>query len=188
MKHNFQRALAYLLFLPCLGCKPGGLSATPRRYSVEQLVVLIQELEPWSASKDYSTDGWKRAVRAAKVIQKSNPTTVEEALGEYSKRYADHVNADHLEMSKPFLLMRLVFQLPEPSPKDPGLEVFCWNQAASIMNDDGTFNASWPLRWVNGKPTLVQQCEGANGLPYPARGEYRKLMKTFTMRDLGPDR
>jgi hypothetical protein len=158
------------------------------RYSDEQaktqtrveVVQLISSIEPWRASGRYSQKAWDQAIQVARILQKTDPDIVGQALDDYVSANISAVRGDYEENSKPFLLLRLMFDLPQTnaSGSEAGwLRV--WRYSGS--NPPA---ASWPIGWTNGQPFLLEPWQGSYGKPYAARAEYDRFRRSFPLRRL----
>ena len=153
-------------------------------YTKWKLKRQFQKIEPWMASTNYTTGGWKQLVKAAKAFQNASPKLAGEALNDYLRRYAKNPSQLPAEQGKVFLLLRVAFELPESAPVGQRLTFASWTRGRSDLNKDGTINLSWPLSWDQGKPRLVAGCEGTAGSGYYAGDEFAALRYKFKYRDL----
>jgi hypothetical protein len=143
----------------------------------------LEAVEPWTASTNYSAEGWTRLVRAAKTLQKTDPVLAGDALGEFMK--AGGVTPELLatKQAKAFLVFRTAFDLSEHAPEGKKFSFADWVRARTDVNADGTVNLAWPLSFEAGPPRLVAGREGSPGT-YSARDEYDFIRYKFTPRDL----
>jgi ATP/maltotriose-dependent transcriptional regulator MalT len=94
--------------------------------------------------------------------------------------------------TKLYLLMRLVFDLPEAVPASTNqIVVFGywsgrWLKENGEINSDGTFNRAWPIRWNHGHPNLLAGWVGLEGVNtrYDAAAEFSYCLTNYPMRDL----
>jgi hypothetical protein len=147
-----------------------------------KLIAQIRQLEPWRT--DYSEKGWKRLIALARVIQRTDPDTVAATFDTYLQHaFQDSVDAGYDE-SRPFLLLRAVFELPEEAPREAAFSFKGWFGTSSREGDRQRVNLAWPLSWKGGRPRLVAGCLGSEGPLYHAAAEYRYMLKHFPMRNL----
>jgi hypothetical protein len=145
---------------------------------------LLSRIEPWTASTNYSASGWRQLVTTAKAIQRADPKLASEALSQHQRRFAAQAGSLAVEQAKLFLLLQVVFDLPENAPDQQRVPFGDWMRGRSDLNPDGTINLAWPLAWNRGNPVLVAGCEGAAGSNYSVADEYAYLRYHFRYRDL----
>jgi hypothetical protein len=151
----------------------------------EELVRRMRALEPWRNTTAYSRKGWDDLIALARIVQRTNPERVAAALDLFGKMpFHEQVKPDYQEESKPFLLMRVVFDLPESAPRSEYFSFKGWIHPSGSKLPEW-INLSWPVSWRNGTPHLVAAYGGSLGQPYAASAEYRYLLKRYRMRDLG---
>ena len=153
-------------------------------YAKWKLKRLVQKIEPWTTSTNYSAEGWKQLAKAAKAFQNASPKLAGETLNDYLRGCARNPGQLPAEQGKVFLLLRVVFDLPANAPAGQRLTFANWTRGRSDLNKDGTINLSWPLFWDQGKPRLVAGCQGAAGSGYSAGDEFAHLRYKFKYRDL----
>jgi hypothetical protein len=147
-----------------------------------EVVQLISSVEPWRANGGYSEKAWDRAMRVAGILQKSEPDIVGQALDEYVSSNISAVHGDYEENSKPFLMLRLMFELPQTNATgSEAVWLRVWRYSGS--NPPA---ASWPIGWTNGRPYLLEPWQGSYGRPYAARAEYDYFRRCFRLRKLSP--
>jgi hypothetical protein len=148
----------------------------------EKLKERIAALPPWQRD-DFSDEEWKKYVSVAKLVQSSDPETVESALEEFTREAINEEFRGYASESKPFLLMRVVFDLPEGAPESERRSFKGWvNWPAA--DSRGEVSLAWPLSWRSGKPRLVAPYAGSEGIPYAAVSEYRHLREHYPYREL----
>jgi hypothetical protein len=153
-------------------------------YVTWNLKRLVRNIEPWTASTNYTAAGWNHLVKTARVFQQSTPRLAEEALDAHFKDAARNPVQLSAEQAKVFLLLRMMFDLPEDAPPEQRFSFADWTRARTDVNPDGTVNLAWPLRTTGGAPRLVAGCEGTAG-NYSAKEEFAFLRYRFPNRDLG---
>jgi hypothetical protein len=142
----------------------------------------INKIEPWTASTNYSRAGWKQLVAAAKTFKGSASELANAAVGELLESNAGQPGLA-ITQAKIFLLLRMVFELPENSPGQPVIAANYF-RGHTDMNPDGTFNVAWPISLSAGQPRLVSGCEGVAGDNYSPQKEFNYLRFHFKYRDL----
>jgi hypothetical protein len=149
--------------------------------SEDDLVSLIKALPAWKTKGDFSEEEWGRYFEASRMVQKSRPEVIERALDRVvSIANSDPATSDETQ-SKPFLLLRTLFALPERVPADEQASFKGWTNWPK-PDAAGFVNPSWPISWANGKPALTASYEGSMGLPYAAGAEYQHLRKKYEYR------
>lgn len=86
--------------------------------------------------------------------------------------------------SKLFLLMRVVFDLPEQDSSGDNWMVGFWKGEKNEINIDGSVNRAWPIVWNNGSPRLITRLMAASGSGYSAAGEFLFFKDKYRFRDL----
>lgn len=149
--------------------------------AVHSLLPLFRVLTPWHNAQDISEEGWQRYRNAARLLQSSKPEEVEIALARFLDE-ADGFTGVENE-TRLFLLMRIVFHLPDHAPADQRCIFKGWINWPAI-DAEGNVNLSWPVHWQDGRPVLIAPFEGAEGPRYGAVEEYRHLITHFPFREL----
>lgn len=141
---------------------------------------------------------WRQLIVVARVIQTNSPRDVENVLNQFQMRGIVNGNFQHLNLEraaedeKLFLLMRVVFQLPESVPFDEKPFVYFggwagrWAGTNGVTNPDGTVNLDWPIRWQDGHPEIYGEFLGFEGIDarYCAAHEYAFFLRNYPMRHL----
>jgi hypothetical protein len=137
---------------------------------------------------DYRPEHWAALVLAAKAVQDSDPNSVERALAAWQENRAEGLPHTTQVETKVYLLMRVVFDLPERAPARDRYGFGGWLHDMPTeeppVNPDGTVNLAWPVSWRSGDPRLVAGFQGLEGQPYDAVAEYRYLNARYKPRDL----
>jgi hypothetical protein len=158
----------------------------------KKLQTLADSIVGWSqvGSSNISSTQWSNLVAVAKVIQTSDPKSVERALHLYQLGGEAETNFDDslrlADDSKLFLLMRVVFVLPESVPEHDFHFFGGWIGSSGLYNSDGSMNQSWPIKWDNAHPKLMAVYGGIQGINarYDASAEYAFFRKKYFIRDL----
>ena len=143
--------------------------------NAETLLSAFGPLAPWPAGGDLSDQEWDRYLAAAREVQAAQPGEVEPALLEFLDGGGEETSL--------FLLLRVVFDLPERAPVEERRTWKGWVNWPE-PDPDGTVNLSWPVRWDGSRPALQAAFEGAEGPRYAAIEEYRDLRERFAPRAL----
>lgn len=151
--------------------------------TLEQLVAAIDALPSWPTQPDFSPDEWESYIETACLIQQAQPATVEAALDKFIARGVQNVSTTDESESKPFILLRVVFDLPESVPALLRRSFKGWVNWPP-PNANGEVNLAWPVSWQTGQPQLSAGYVGSMGLPYDASQEYRHLLTNFSHRQL----
>jgi hypothetical protein len=148
------------------------------------LVKMFVDLDPWSHTQDYSAAAWKKAVRVALVVQKTNPQTVGQALDSFiALARKQPFNGDSEFESRVFILMRVVFDLPENAPASQRFSFKGWINGGAMVNG-ATANLAWPIAWTGHAGLLLAHYEGSEGKQYEAKAEYNYMRSHFPFRKL----
>jgi hypothetical protein len=158
-----------------------GLQPAFARYRLKRR---FSQIEPWTASTNYSVGGWRQLIKTAKAVQAANSSLAGDALGEYLQRYANRPDQLPGEQAKLFLLLRVVFDLPETGSAGPSASFGGPTAKRSDASAGGTANLAWPLSWNQGTPRLVAGCESAASGVYRVKDEFDFLRFHFRRRDL----
>ncbi len=170
----------------CGGVMPRPLSVDEEccmpnlKVSEDQLVERFKALAPWSPEGDFGEAEWGSYLDAARVVQEADPATVEAALIRFLAGAGDEADADE---SKVFILMRVVFDLPEQSSAESRRSFKGWSNWPE-PDTARQVSLSWPVSWRSGNPSLEAPYAGSMGLPYAASQEYRHLRGNFPYRQL----
>ena len=151
---------------------------------------LFDSLRAWSQRDSFSAGDWENYIRVAKIVQETDPSIVEAALDRFIRAAVREPFEGQTSESKPFLLMRVVFDLPESAPEQSRLSFKGWTNWPRADAQDNV-SLAWPISFRRGKPELVASYEGSEGKPYEAAAEYRYLRDHFPYRrfaDLGVKR
>jgi len=144
---------------------------------------LLDSLRTWSQVGSFTRDDWENYMKVAKIAQETDPQIVEPALDRFVRQAIDEPFTGYESQSKPFLLMRVVFDLPENAPQASRLPFKGWTNWPQA-DAQGNVSLAWPISWRSGRPELVASYEGSEGKPYAAAAEYRYLRNHFPYRRL----
>ncbi len=165
-----------------------------------RLEALLKPVEPWPGFEtNYSSASWDRLIEAAKIIQRSDAQAVQNVLHEFQiagsqDQILQHFTREQIaDDGKLYLLMRVVFDLPEAVTMSPGQHVVIsgawmgrWVESGGQKNADGTVNLAWPLKWNHGQPQLTGGYVGLQGINarYDAAAEYDYFRDHYRLRKL----
>jgi hypothetical protein len=151
--------------------------------TTDELKAMLDSLRPWTRRSDFTEADWQDYIRVGRAVQQADPQVVEEAL--VLTRTDQETSLDYTTQSRPFLLMRVVFDLPESAPPEERAIYKGWTNWPK-PDAQGKVSLSWPISWRSGKPELLASYEGSEGKPYGAVPEYRHLRSKYSLRDLRP--
>jgi hypothetical protein len=193
MKLNFVLVVVCsVVFLGCHDSKTASQKNLPSQsndelsktnWTVDELVQFIDSVGPWSSESTYAASDWSKMIRVAKIFQKTDSAKITQAFDKFSADTGRNFHANYLEESKPFLLLHVIFDLPQHADIK-GRFVWGWVSLNKDSNSDGTVNLSWPIEWKEGKPKLISRYMGYEGFSYNPSQDYLYLLKHFKMRDL----
>ena len=167
----------------------GNTAGNGENISPRMLARLIATLDPWEAP-EFSRESWSRYYAIAELLQECGDELVIHAFREYSEdalRNAKTVGLTR-ELSKAYILMRVLFELPEETwSGDGGYRGgwFGWSNEdpAEMLYAN---SPSWPIAWTEEGATLVSGCGGYSGPPYSPDREYQAMRDRFAYRSLSP--
>jgi hypothetical protein len=148
-----------------------------------ELVTQFGTLRVWAERTSFTCDDWDNYLRVAGVVQQTSHAAVEAAMEQFVKDAVCEPFSGYLSESKLFLLMRVVFDLPEVAPQALRRVFRGWTNWP-IADGQGKVSLAWPISWQSGRPELVASYEGAEGKPYGAVAEYRYFRQRFPFRSL----
>lgn len=151
--------------------------------NAQNLKTSIDSLPTWSQRGSFTREDWGNYMKIAKIVQEAEPQVVESALDQFVKEAVLEPFTGYESESKPFLLMRVVFNLPEVAPQELRMIFKGWTNWPKA-DAQGNVSLAWPISWRSGKPELVASYEGSEGKPYSAVAEYRYLRQHFPCRAL----
>jgi len=151
--------------------------------NVQDLKTLLGSLRSWSQRDAFTRDDWEAYRKVAKIVQETDPHIVEEALNQFVRDAVQEPFTGYESESKPFLLMRVVFDLPEVSPQQSRLLFKGWVNWPQ-PDVQGNVSLAWPLSWQGGGGEMVAPYQGSEGKPYDAAAEYRYFRSNFPYRRL----
>lgn len=162
-----------------------GCSSNRETGSSDDLVALIESIKPWTVSGQYIREDWEHVIRAAQVFQRLPPERAKVALTGFLEKAEGHtMHPEFEEESKPFILLRTMFLVPESAKRTESFAFKGWVDYGNYTNVDGTVNLCWPISWAGGTPRLVARYSGSDGHRYDAVGEYEHMRKRFQWRQL----
>jgi hypothetical protein len=149
--------------------------------NAQDLKSSFDSLRTWTQRDAFSPEDWANYIKVAKLVQETEPEIVETALDQFVKAATLEPFTGYESESKVFLLMRVVFELPEIGPEQSRAMFKVWtNWPQADMQ--GNVSLTWPITWRSGRPELMAGYEGSEGKPYPAAAEYRYLRDHFSYR------
>ena len=151
--------------------------------SARALADMIHGLSAWRDTH-YSQESWRKLIQVARVVQACPPETVDDALDLFMTDPADEpFLAQWPGATKPFLLLRAVFDLPEDAPVEQTFS-FGGPFGTTRAGDGTTTNLAWPISWKSGRPRIMTDLGGGSDTGYLARREFRYMLQHFRFRDL----
>jgi hypothetical protein len=151
--------------------------------TARELKTMCDSLRVWSRSFDFTDADWQNYIRIAQIVQQTDPQIVETALDLFVKAAVRESFRGYTSESKPFLLMRVIFDLPEAAPAEERWLYKGWTNWPQ-PDAQGKVNLAWPISWRSGWPKLLACYEGSEGHPYAAVAEYRHLRAAYPFRAL----
>src|SRR5215510_9454509 len=131
------------------------------------LIRRLHSLPAWTIQNDFTNREWEKFVEAAKIVQSNNPDVVEAALDEFIREALQEEFQGYENESKPFILMRVIFEIPETAHAEKRFSYKGWTNWPE-PDTNNYVNLSWPVSWKSGSPELLAPYEGSMGRPYAA--------------------
>jgi len=147
----------------------------------EELVNDLRVLKPWGNAHDFTSEDWQSYIEVAKRIKHTEEELTGNAIEAFIEQSSQDAGNTDFEESKPFLLLRVLFELPESAPASEGFSYKGWTNWPS-PDQAGNVSLAWPISWVSGKPILVSDYEGAEGKPYAGKSEFEFLRASYPYR------
>jgi len=149
----------------------------------QELIQRLHSLTPWQNQVEFTAQDWGRYIEVARLVQSADPDTVAAALDEFVREASAAEQTEYEGDSKPFILMRVVFELPERASANERRSFKGWSNWPDA-DANNQVNLSWPVSWEGGTPKLLSTYEGFEGLPYFAGTEYRHFLQNYPYRSL----
>ena len=157
------------------------------RESEDTILSRMWTLPRWTSRSAFSESDWRNYVQRARQLQTLDDQVVEAVL----ERFMQLATSDTLDGSEPesipFILMRIVFDLPESAPSAQRRSFKGWTNWPE-PNAVGIVSLAWPVSWELEPPRLVADYEGSEGRPYAAASEYAFLRRSYPLRNLDLDK
>lgn len=148
---------------------------------IQTLLASLRSLAPWGTDPDFVAEDWRNYIKAARLVQNSEPADVKRGLAVFLDEPDDLTGVEN--ETRLFLLMRVVFDLPDCSPVDQRRVFKGWVNWPP-PDAEGNVSLSWPVDWQNGRPALLAPFAGADGPRYGAIDEYCFLHAHRPFRNL----
>ena len=181
---NYDSVILSLLLMLSLqtGCQSIGDKSDGRGLLCEaEVAELIYGLPAWRYDRPLSTIEWNIYVEAGKVLQKTDSSILLNGLYLESEQWQKSAFLDGFsEESKPYLLLRVMFDLPEEIPYGKRFVSKGWR--GREVSDK--WYPNWPIQWGQDGPRLITLCRGCIGPPYSVVSEYKHFKNTYPFRNL----
>lgn len=151
--------------------------------AIQELIERLHSLPAWAGQEDFTAQTWAQYIDVARLIQSTSPDIVEAALNEFIQQSLQEEFQSYESESKPFILMRVAFEIPEVAIAERRFSYKGWTNWPK-PDSNNQVNLSWPVSWEGGEPRLLASYEGSMGAPYAAAAEYRFLLQNFPYRKL----
>jgi hypothetical protein len=149
----------------------------------QELIERLHSLPAWKAQEDFTDQDWEQYIELARLVQSAGPDMVAAALDEFIQQTVQEEYQGYEGESKPFILMRVLFELPEAASVDDRRSFKGWSNWPDA-DANNQVNLSWPVSWEGGRPKLLDYYKGSMGLPYAAAAEYHYLSRNYPYRKL----
>lgn len=147
----------------------------------QELVNALHNLKAWGSQYEFNEEDWENYKKTAKIMQKNKSCIVQ--VFEQFMNETLLLPFSSEEESKLFLLLRIIFDLPELDDVKDFRPFKGWVNWPDYTNENKV-NLSWPLRWKDNKPQLIANYEGSMGLPYQALDEYNYFLGKYPFRKI----
>jgi hypothetical protein len=141
-----------------------------------QLAQRIASIAPWSSYVAYSQADWDKILDVANELNQSNSDSVRAALSIFSGQAAQVDATHYLEISKAFILIRVMFRLPESEIRGN------WARGGGWIADQSSKGPGWPVVWRRGRPKLASPFLAYDGIAYDPVSDYEQIRKTYRKR------
>jgi hypothetical protein len=148
-----------------------------------ELIERLRSLPAWTKQEEFTDQTWAQYIDVARIVQSTDPDTVEAALNGFIQEVLQEQVQGYESESKPFILMRVVFEIPEVASAEKRFSYKGWTNWPD-PDAKNQVNLSWPVSWEGGAPKLLASYEGSMGQPYAAAAEYSFLSQNFPYRKL----
>lgn len=146
------------------------------------LLTDLKRLKPWGTKNDFNVKDWGAYTKTAIKFQKASKDEVLRTLGRFMKFSKNANQENYEEDSKPFILMRVIFDLPQEIAVEERKSFKGWINWP-LEDSNGNVDYSWPIQWDNGVPMFVSSYEGSEGKLYEAILEYEYLLNHYPFRN-----
>ena len=143
----------------------------------------FHSLKPWTKKDGFTKNDWDHYIKIAGNVQNSEPEVIKSAMEAFRQEVMkEDFNGQYESESKLFILLRVVFDLPEKAPANQRLSFKGWINWPE-PDENGKVNLSWPVSWKGGSPALIAGYEGSVGEIYDAWSEYKHFSQNFKFRN-----
>ena len=172
------------MLMGCASTRWVCLETQRRTTRISTLVQYFWALPVWPIEhRSFHATEWQHFVDTAALIQRCRADDVREALAKFvSEVTTNRPPGPGAPESKVFLLLRVVFDLPDDAPIVERRSYVGWMNWPD--GDNGRVNLAWPIEWNEGRPRLIDRCVGRVGGPYDAPAEYEYFLAKYRFRDL----
>ena len=156
-----------------------------KNINTNELINLFHALDPWKNIDSYTDETWANYIKVAKIIQSIPIDTTTIAIQKFMKEanLLDESYEGYEHGSKVFILLRVVFNLPETIPAENSFAFIGWNNWPD-PDAQNNINPGWPVTWKSGNPKLQGSYEGSLGQSYQAVLEFQFLLDNYPFRNL----
>jgi hypothetical protein len=141
----------------------------------------LQQLPLWRSDRGLDAHEWQQLEQVATDLRATPDAEVVAALEQFLRWSAQQPRLVADQESGPFLLLRVLFDLPEQAPASERIIYKGWANWPPA-DPRGSVNLAWPLRWNSGSPSLIALYEGSDGRPYDCVAEFESFRARFPYR------
>lgn len=148
---------------------------------------IFEKLNPWTKNVKYTDEENAYLLEIARQFIR-NGTVTQEAFEVDLRNYVTYYENDLDELSKVYIFLRFLFDLPTNMPIDNIKSFGGWVRPKEITNEE-TYNLSWPVSVQKNEegnliPMVTDTFLGYFGANYDAMGEFNYFKENFTIREL----
>ena len=167
-------SIQHLTTVPAFSGKPGR-TITPKGGPFFEWV---ETLKAWTDSTGYTYYDNQHLIQNATALSQLTDAEILQGVTQYASYYAGCIPS----MSKLFLILRVIYNVPNSIPMAMGRSYGSWIRPQADLTA-ATYNPLWPLDWDSfPAPVVLHAYMGYLGAPYNAVGEAQYFIESFGRR------
>lgn len=149
---------------------------------VKRLEQGMKQVSEWGSTSDYPEDSWRRLRVVARELQSYSPKFAKDVISRYqASDNGQYGKEDFQKDGKLYLLMRVMFKLPEQS-RESHVLFGGWMMPQGSYEHGELHNLGWPVTWKSGNPALESGYFGLQGSRYNATAEFDYFQSKYSFR------